>query len=672
MLRGFIRLLAAFFLVTLVSTTALEQDKLSEKRHELVQKVPLEVKVPGRAGSRGGAQKLEFMVPTKPQSGLDQVSSATKVHDLALQAWDAVIDGNDVGLQDPKVEAQNQLRSVPLSPDEAWHHWRAAQDGVVDSGRFLITFGVAVSVQSGGSELHIAAAMGETDRCRQLLDDPERPDLEVDMRKEIDGTTPLYSAIATGQLDTVKYLLQEAGANPELHGNNGVRPLMLAAALGHLEIAKEIIRAGADANVQHAFGGTTALHFASEMGHANIIHFLCKEAGADAGLRKTTGGTALHTAADTNQTEAVRALVNSCQVDVHALLAGDTTALYLAAQRGLTNVVETLISELGANPNYEMPRGQNVGSHLAVVDDSDEEASERRRQAQYYDMRNTEIGNGATALHAAAENGHRDTVRALLKLGALQSASMMGATPLVIALQYHHPDIALDLLEAGSDPLLHARVPRDGSWSLLVAADLADKSDENKLVLDRLVHWPGINLNLDNGRGITPLSQAIFRQNGEATVKLLKAGAKVFSSTPSSMHVACQVGFRDKEALDLLVDTAMAELPIQEWSAGQDAHPFHAAAAHGHSDLLENMLKIAGPSLINLRVPSSGATPLMMACQGGNIETVKLLMKYGANVNMKAANSMHGATALYLATASGHAHVVKLLITEGKLRTLFL
>jgi hypothetical protein len=58
----------------------------------------------------------------------------------------------------------------------------------------------------------------------------------------------------------------------------------------------------------------------------------------------------------------------------------------------------------------------------------------------YYDEKNTEIGNGAapcagcsvletcaagaTALHAAVENGHLDTSVALLKLGAKQTASM--------------------------------------------------------------------------------------------------------------------------------------------------------------------------------------------------------------------------------------------------------
>lgn len=41
--------------------------------------------------------------------------------------------------------------------------------------------------------------------------------------------------------------------------------------------------------------------------------------------------------------------------------------------------------------------------------------------------KNTEVGNGATALHAAVENGHVAAVVALLKGGAQQPASMQVA-----------------------------------------------------------------------------------------------------------------------------------------------------------------------------------------------------------------------------------------------------
>lgn len=55
-----------------------------------------------------------------------------------------------------------------------------------------------------------------------------------------------------------------------------------------------------------------------------------------------------------------------------------------------------------------------------------------------YPAVNTKVGNGATALHAAVENGHLACVLTLLRLGARQTTAMQGASPLLIALQVCH------------------------------------------------------------------------------------------------------------------------------------------------------------------------------------------------------------------------------------------
>ena len=59
-------------------------------------------------------------------------------------------------------------------------------------------------------------------------------------------------------------------------------------------------------------------------------------------------------------------------------------------------------------------------------------------------------GNGATALHAAAERGHAETVRVLLDADAAHLPSMGGQTPLVTALLHRRPATARVLLEVAS------------------------------------------------------------------------------------------------------------------------------------------------------------------------------------------------------------------------------
>jgi len=253
------------------------------------------------------------------------------------------------------------------------------------------------SIQAGGSPLHIAAALGQLDRIQSLLDEG----IDVDILKE-DGTTPLHSASTMGQAKALSLLLKE-GANTETRGKNGATALMMAAAMGHNAVVEALVLGGAIIDRQHTFAGTTALHFAAEMGRVEVIQYLCAK-GANVHLRTKAGGIALHTAADTNQSSAVSILLGApCNSSTTMLLAGDTTPMYLAAQRGFTEVVEAL-AEGGVNVNFEMPSGKFKGEVMSVS------SIDSKTEMPYYEEKNTEIGNGATCLHAAVENGHIDTV----------------------------------------------------------------------------------------------------------------------------------------------------------------------------------------------------------------------------------------------------------------------
>lgn len=125
-------------------------------------------------------------------------------------AWDAVVENNQAGLIDVAQMRHNPaLAAAPLTESEAWHHFQAGRNGVIDSARFLVTFGMVPSVQTGGSALHLAAAQGLVDRCKQLLASPEL-NIDVDIEKA-DGVTPLLVAATMGHADVAQVLL-EVGA----------------------------------------------------------------------------------------------------------------------------------------------------------------------------------------------------------------------------------------------------------------------------------------------------------------------------------------------------------------------------------------------------------------------------------------------------------------------------
>lgn len=334
-----------------------------------------------RGGRRNG---LSLRIPHHVGGGISPIRSPTEVYAHVAQAWEEVVLENQAGLVDAK---QSHLMDVPLSPDEAYHHYRAGQEGVIDSARFLIAFSVVVSVQEGGSAIHIAAAM---DNCKEIIRLIDEDAAQVDEEKLSDGTTPIHTAVSVGRVDATKCLL-EAGATVDAAGKNGATALMIAAALGNLEIVKLLLKHGAVVDQPHAFAGDTAMHFAAEMGSVAVIKHLC-EVGANANARKKTGGTPLHTAADTNNTASVVALLEDCSSRPNELLNGDTTPLYLAAQRGFVEVCRELVKN-GADVDFVMPFGV-YQKDLVVVDNSG------GVKEGFYGAKNTEIGNGATALHA--------------------------------------------------------------------------------------------------------------------------------------------------------------------------------------------------------------------------------------------------------------------------------
>lgn len=54
----------------------------------------------------------------------------------------------------------------------------------------------------------------------------------------------------------------------------------------------------------------------------------------------------------------------------------------------------------------------------------------------------------------------------------------------------------------------------------------------------------------------------------------------------------------------------------------------------GRLDKLTSLLDIT-PDCVNARCPSSGDTPLIIAARDADIEAVKLLLKFGADVTMQ-------------------------------------
>ena len=591
-------------------------------------------------GSAGEQSELKLKLP--PEKGLT-ISSPQQLMKHVGHAWDTVVAPHQAGLADAKA---GHLTAAPLTDGEAWHHYQAGQAGVIDSARFLVAFSVVPSLQQGGGgPLHAAAARGLVDTVRELLETDDGREGEGVHARAADGTTPLHAAAATGHAAVVSLLL-EAGADPQAVGKSGATALHAAAAMGHGEVVTALLAGGTTlVDEAHAFAGCTALHFAAEMGHVDVVTALCG-AGADADARKSTGGTPLHTAADCDQPRVVAALLAPpCGASPTKLLNGDTTPLYLAAQRGFARTAGALIDG-GADVNFAMPNA--VQSRQLAVPGALEMGA-----GGWYGAKNTERGNGATALHAAVENGHRETARLLVARGARQTGSMEGATPLIIALQYGHPAIALDLARAAPTPDLDARVPVDGSCALFVAA--GSGYDDVVSALLRL----GARPDTTNKHGATPLSHAAFRGRLGALRLLLEGGADANAGAP--LHAALGKGGGLSGAA-----LATAVRALVGAGARADGVSLSMAAEAGEAEAAAALLDAPGGGARADGHGSGGGTPpLLKAAASGHAELVRVLVSRGADANAAGGAKMYGAGALYLAAQGGHLSACRALLEAG-------
>ena len=133
--------------------------------------------------------------------------------------------------------------------------------------------------------LHHAAARGDADLCRVLLD----AGADVDKANE-EGDTPLLLALRAGSVEVAR-MLMDAGADVNEVNDEGDTALMLACRAGNVEMATMMRAAGADVNKVNR-QGDTALLLSCQAGSVELARMM-RAAGADVNKVNDEGDTAL-------------------------------------------------------------------------------------------------------------------------------------------------------------------------------------------------------------------------------------------------------------------------------------------------------------------------------------------------------------------------------------------
>lgn len=130
----------------------------------------------------------------------------------------------------------------------------------------------------------------------------------IDYSKKTVEKTPLYLAVAAGNIEEVDRLLEE-GANPNEKAMMGHSPLIMATRSDYTLIAERLLKAGADSNQKDNLSWAP-LHHAIKTDNANLdmIAILVRN-GADVNVTDGYLRTPLHRAAQFGHVQAVQLLL---------------------------------------------------------------------------------------------------------------------------------------------------------------------------------------------------------------------------------------------------------------------------------------------------------------------------------------------------------------------------
>ena len=153
-----------------------------------------------------------------------------------------------------------------------------------------------------------------------------------------DSHISLQDAAQEGELDFVKWLVEEKKVDVDAMTSYGMTALHNAALNGHTEIVKILVDAKADVDIQNIYG-YTALSYAALNGHTEIVKILV-DAKADVDIQNFLGNTALSHAALNGYTEIVKILVDAkADVDVQDS-SGYTALMHVIEKDGQDNVLQ--------------------------------------------------------------------------------------------------------------------------------------------------------------------------------------------------------------------------------------------------------------------------------------------------------------------------------------------
>jgi ankyrin repeat protein len=461
----------------------------------------------------------------------------------------------------------------------------------MDYGRIarlsLLVFAVAGTAHAAGNAM-LADAAEQRDRAlvRELL--AKGADVNA---AQVDGMTALHWAVYNDDAETAA-LLVRSRANVNAANRYGVPPLFLACSNGNATAVRLLLDAGADANASLP-GGETALMTAARGGSLEAVKALLAR-GANPNARERREQTALMWAAAEGHATVVRALIEAGSA-IDATLASGFTPLFFAVREGHIDVVRVLL-EAGANVNDTFKPTQE-------------------RPAPRAGTPGLPVRTGPSPLLMAVENGHFELAIALVEAGADPNDQRTGYTPLHAISWVRKPDAS----DTGDpSPIGSGRLT-----SLQFVRAIVDRGANVNARVVKGIPRPPVSATMLGTEGATPFLMAADRADVPLMRELVKAGADPF------------------------LPNADKTTPLMAAAGLGTANPLEEAGTEDEAlDAVKMLLDLGAD--INA-VDNKGDTAMHGAAYGNFPTIVQLLAERGADVNVWKQPDTEGRTPLFIA-----------------------